>query len=212
VRKRTSAIAIAALAALALTAAPASAAPSATAAAATQCPSTFRVLHNDAIGAAVLPRGQYLITVRAPGLTCAAATRLFIQFLSDYDGRLQKPWTVVAQGRGRASFLQNGQPGFSVAQTQGPPTPSRYGTVCPGNFVVINNDTIGPLVFPQGSSRIVLPPNVIVTCPQAINLFRQFLNRPNGDLPKNWRMKATTALFFKPGNSKRKRFRVDPAT
>jgi hypothetical protein len=78
--------------------------------------------------------------------------------------------------------------------------------------VVINNDTIGPLVFPQGSYRIVLPPNVITTCPQAINLFRQFLNRPNGDLPKNWRMKATTALFFKPGNSKRKRFRVDPAT
>lgn len=178
----------------------------------TQCPATFRVLHNDSIGAAVLPRGQYTITVRAPGLTCAAASRLFTQFLSDYDGRLQRPWEVVAQGRGRASFTQNGQPGFSVALTEAPPTPSRYGTVCPGNFVIINNDTIGPLVFPQGSYRIVLPRNVITTCPQAVNLFRQFLNRPKGDLPKNWRMKATTALFFKPGNSKRKRFRVDPAT
>ena len=177
-----------------------------------QCPASFRVLHNDAIGAAILPRGQYLITVRGPGLTCAAATRLFIQFLSDYDGRLQKPWAVVAQGSGRASFTQNGQPGFSVAKTTAPPTPSRYGTVCPGNFVVINNDTIGPLTFPRGSYRIVIPKSAIITCPQAINLFRQFLNRPAGNLPKNWRMKATTALFYKPGNSQRKKFRVDPAT
>jgi hypothetical protein len=43
-------------------------------------------------------------------------------------------------------------------------------------------------------------------------LFRQFLNRPAGNLPKNWRMKPAIALFYKPGNAKRKKFRVDPAT
>lgn len=77
---------------------------------------------------------------------------------------------------------------------------------------MINNDTIGPLTFPRGSYRIVIPKTSIVSCGQAINLFRKFLNRPAGSLPKNWRMKVTTALFYKPGNSKRKKFRVDPAT
>ena len=140
------------------------------------------------------------------------ASRLFTQFLSDYDGNLPQGWTVVAQGRGRASFNQNGQPGFSVARSGGGNTPSTYGTVCPGSFQVLNNDTIGPLSFPKGSYRIVLPRGVIVSCGQAFKLFRQFLNRPAGNLPKNWRLKPTIALFFKPGNSKRKKFRVDPAT
>lgn len=201
----------AALASLALVA-PQAGAETAQEAAGTQCPATFRVLHNDSIGAAVLPRGQYTVTVRAPGLSCAAASRFFAQFLQDYDGKLQKPWAVVAQGRGRASFTQNGQPGFSVALTQAPPTPPSYGTVCPGFFQVLNNDTIGPLTFPKGSYRLVIPKASIITCPQSAKLFKQFLARPDGLLPKGWRMKATTALFYKPGNSKRKKFRVDPAT
>lgn len=205
----------AALAALAITAPGASAGPVASKAA-VQCPSTFRVLHNDRIGAAVLPQGQYVITIQATNLTCASAASLFTRFLTDYDGNLGKGWTVNPQGNGKASFSQNGRAGFSVARSKGGGgggnTPSTYGTVCPGNFQVLNNDTIGPLTFPKGSYRIVIPRGSIVTCPQAINLFRQFLNRPAGNLPKNWRMKATTALFYKPGNSKRKKFRVDPAT
>ena len=140
-----------------------------------------------------------MITVRAPGLACATASRLFTQFLSDYDGNLPQGWTVVAQGRGRASFNQNGQPGFSVARSGGGNTPSTYGTVCPGSFQVLNNDTIGPLSFPKGSYRIVLPRGVIVSCGQAFKLFRQFLNRPAGNLPKNWRLKPTIALFLQAG-------------
>jgi hypothetical protein len=212
VRRRTSAIAIAALAALAVTAPQASAAPVA-GKSAVQCPATFRVLHNDRIGPAVLPQGVYVITTQRATLACATASSLFTQFLSDYDGNLPKGWAVTAQGKGRARFTQNGEPGFSVArQGGGGNTPSNYGTVCPGSFVVLNNDTIGPLTFPKGSYRIVIPRGSIITCPAAIKLFRQFLNRPAGNLPKNWRMKATTALFYKPGNSKRKKFRVDPAT
>lgn len=202
----------AALAALAISAPGAAAKPNASKAA-VQCPSTFRVLHNDTIGTAVLPQGQYVITIQATSLTCASAASLLTQFLTDYDGNLPKGWRVNPQGRGKASFSQNGRPGFSVARSKGGGnTPSTYGTVCPGNFQVLNNDTIGPLTFPQGSYRIVIPRGSIITCPQSINLFRQFLNRPAGNLPKNWRMKAATALFYKPGNSKRKKFRVDPAT
>ena len=210
-RRRTSILLGGALTALAV-AAPQAAADRTATKAATQCPAPFTVLHNDRIGPAVLPQGSYMITVRAPGLACATASRLFTQFLSDYDGNLPQGWTVVAQGRGRASFNQNGQPGFSVARSGGGNTPSTYGTVCPGSFQVLNNDTIGSLSFPKGSYRIVLPRGVIVSCGQAFKLFRQFLNRPAGNLPKNWRLKPTIALFFKPGNSKRKKFRVDPAT
>ena len=153
-----------------------------------------------------------MITVRAPGLTCTAASSLFTQFLIDYDGNLGKGWTVVAQGKGSASFNQNGQPGFSVARSGGGNTPSNYGTACPGSFQVLHNDTIGTLSFPKGGYRIVIPKGVIIPCGQAFKLFRQFLNRPAGNLPKNWRLKPTIALFYKPGNAKRKKFRVDPAT
>ena len=210
-RKRTSIMLAGALAALAV-GAPQAAADATATKAATQCPSTFRVLHNDRIGPAVLPQGQYVITVRAPGLACATASSLFTQFLTDYDGNLPKGWTVVAQGSGRASFNQNGQPGFSVARSGGGNNPSTYGSVCPASFQVLHNDVIGPLSFPKGSYRLVIPRGSIISCGQAFKLFKQFLNRPAGNLPKNWRLKPTIALFFKPGNSKRKKFRVDPAT
>jgi len=62
----------AALAALALAAvAPASAA---------SCP-TFRVLHNDRIGAASLPAGNYEVKVKA-GLSCEEGSKLFARFRS----------------------------------------------------------------------------------------------------------------------------------
>ena len=211
-RKRTSATAIAALAALAVMAPQASAAPAA-GKAAVQCPSTFRVLHNDRIGPAVLPAGQYVITTQDPSLQCATASSLFTQFLQDYDGVLPKGWTVAAQGSGRAKFTRHGQPGFSVTRSGGGGnTPSTYGMVCPGSFQVLHNDTIGVLAFPKGGYRIVIPRGSIIQCGNAFKLFKQFLNRPSGDLPKNWRMKPSIALFYKPGNSKAKKFRVDPAT
>jgi hypothetical protein len=200
-----------ALVALAVSAPGAAASPVA-GKAATQCPAPFTVLHNDSIGPAVLPQGSYMITVIQPGLQCGTASKLFTQFLQDFDGRLPSGWQVVAQGRGRAQFNQNGQAGFRVARTGGGNMPSNYGTACPGGFQVLHDDTIGPLAFPKGSYRVVIPKGVILNCGQAFKLFRQFLNRPAGDLPKNWRMKPTIALFYKPGNAKRKKFRVDPAT
>lgn len=201
-----------ALVALAITAPAATASPVASKAA-TQCPGTFRVLHNDRIGPAVLPQGQYVITVLNAGLQCGQASKLFTRFLSDYDGKLGGGWTVVAQGNGKAQFNLKGVAGFRVQRSKGGGnTPSTYGTVCPGNFQVLNDDTIGPLLFPKGAYRVVIPPGSIIQCAAAFKLFKQFLNSPDGVLPKNWRMKPTSALFYKPGNAKRKKFRVDPAT
>src|SRR6185312_3347713 len=72
------------------------------------CPG-FRVLHDDRIGAAVLPAGDYTITVApSAGLTCPVASKLFTRFLEDFDGVLPAPWRVSAQGSGRASFAQGG--------------------------------------------------------------------------------------------------------
>ena len=177
-----------------------------------QCP-TFRVLHNDQIGSAVFPKGTY--AVNAQGVSCGQASQLFSQFLQDYDGKLPGGWRVDPSGQGKASFTQNGRPGFSVALIQGPPPtpppPSPTGGLCPGNFSVLNNDRIGKLAFPKGSYEILIPRGSIISCGQASNLFRRFLNFPNGRLPKGWRLKAANARFFKPQNPGRKTFRVDPA-
>jgi hypothetical protein len=73
-----------------------------------RCPGTFRVLHNDRIGRLRLPRGPYRITLLSGGgLSCSAASRLFTQFLDDFDGVLPRPWILsVRTGtftRGRGS-------------------------------------------------------------------------------------------------------------
>ena len=104
-RKAALALALgaAALAALAL---PALGTGAPRAAAVGACPS-FRVLHNDRIGPASLPAGSYEVTPAAgSGLSCAAASRLFTRFLEDYDGVLPRPWRVVAQGSGKATFTR----------------------------------------------------------------------------------------------------------
>jgi hypothetical protein len=73
-------------------------------ASAASCPS-FRVLHNDRIGAASFPAGSYAMTANTDaGVSCAAASKLLTRFLSDYDGVLPRPWRVVAEGSGKASF------------------------------------------------------------------------------------------------------------
>lgn len=216
---RTRSLISLAAAALALaTAAPvATAAPQATASAGMACPASFQVLHADRIGPALLPKGSYAITIRnASVVSCSTASALFRQFLEDYDGRLKKPWTVTAQGKGRATFRSGGSPGFSVALGAPAPAPgpSPLGTACPGFFEVQNNDKIGLVEFPRGSYKIVITPGSIIPCGKASKLFASFLAMPSGVLPKGWAIKPTSAIFYKPGNAdpKRKRFRIDPAT
>lgn len=179
----------------------------------TQCP-TFRVLHDDQIGPnVVLPKGIYSMT-SAGTLSCAQASRLFTRFLSDYDGKLPKPWRVMSQGKGKATFTQGKRPGFAVALIRGkPPTPtpsSPLGSVCPGNFQVRDDDRIGSVSFPKGNYEIVITRKSRMSCAAATRLFTRFLDFPNGNLPKKWRIKPAIATFYKPANPKGKRFRVDP--
>lgn len=180
------------------------------------CPS-FRVLHNDRIGPAVLPAGPYTLTPAAgSGITCPMASQLFARFLEDYDGVLPSPWRVVAEGSGRASFRRGGQLGFSVARNGGGGgggggNNPQIGKLCPGTFTVNASTSVGALFFRKGPYLIYLPSGSNMPCRRATGLFTRFLGQPGGRLPFPWRLKNQTATFYKPEHPVRSAFRIEPA-
>lgn len=179
-------------------------------ASAATCPS-FKVLHDDRIGAASLPAGNYTITTDT-GLSCQAASQLFARFLQDWDGNLPKPWKVTAEGSGKASFTRGSLPGFSVARSGGGGGGNtELGKLCPGSFTVNASSDVGPLFFPKGQYLVYIPAKSGITCRRASVLFTKFLGAPEGTLPFPWRVKTQTATFFKPENPTRSAFRVEPA-
>lgn len=181
-------------------------------ASAATCPS-FKVLHDDRIGAVVLPAGSYEV-VADTGLSCQAASQLFARFLQDWDGNLPKPWRAVAEGSGKASFTRAGLPGFSVSRTGGGGGEggnSELGRLCPGAFTVNADANVGPLFFAKGQYLIYIPSRSAISCRRASILFTRFLAQPNGMLPPQWRMKSQTATFFKPAHPLRSAFRVETA-
>jgi hypothetical protein len=178
------------LLALAVLAAAALALPAAPASAATRCPATFDVLHDDHVGAMSLPAGQYTVTVT--GLGCAGASKLFAQFLQDYDGILPFPWVANAA---RRSFTRGAGPtSFSVRRGAYPPAPPSPPTpasavACPGTFSVLHDDRIGALPFPKGAYKLRLL-GTGFTCQRIAQWFAQFLDDFEGDLPRPWTMSA----------------------
>jgi hypothetical protein len=184
------------------------------AAAGANCP-TFRVLHNDRIGRAVLPAGTYNVHLtRGSKLSCAKASSLFARFLQDFDGNIA-PWRVVPKGAGKARFLKPGNRGFAVARVGGGGGGGRnprLGHLCPGTFHVLHNDRIGPLFFPAGIYQIYIPNHSLVPCKGASKHFARFLAFPSGVLPGNWQMKSNRAVFFLKHRPAKRRFRVDPGT
>jgi hypothetical protein len=194
---------VAALSILALSGAPASAAP---------CPS-FKVLHDDRIGPASLPAGNYEVTVE-PGLSCKAASELFTRFLEDWDGNLPKPWRVVPGGSGKTSFTRGNLPGFSVARIRsggGGGGNNELGRLCTDDYTVNAGTEVGPLFFAKGEYALYLPPRSGITCRRASVLFTRFLAAPEGQLPFPWRVTTQTATFYKPAHPQRSAFRVEPA-
>ncbi|MDQ3725663.1 MAG: hypothetical protein M3335_07220 [Actinomycetota bacterium] len=179
-------------------------------ASAADCPS-FKVLHDDRIGPANLPAGSYEIKVKA-GLSCEEGSRLFTRFLQDWDGNLPKPWRVVAEGSGKASFTQDGQPGFSVSRigSEGGGN-TELGKLCTDSYTVNASGDVGPLFFAKGQYALYIPPKSAITCRRASVLFTRFLASPGGRLPFPWRVKTQTATFYKPDHPLRSAFRVDPA-
>lgn len=181
---------------------------------AASCPS-FRVLHDDRIGPAVLPAGNYKVMIApSSGLTCPAASKLFTRFLEDYDGVLPSPWRVSAQGSGKASFTQGGKAGFSVALSSSGGeggANNELGALCKNTFTVNSNVVLGPITFAKGQYLLYLPPRSGISCNRAAVLFTRFLGSPGGRLPFPWRLQNQTATFFKPEHPTRSAFRVEPA-
>jgi hypothetical protein len=174
------------------------------------CPS-FKVLHDDRIGPASLPGGNYTIMPNAQaGLNCYAASQLLTRFLEDYDGNLPGGWSVVAQGSGRASFKKDGFLGFSVTkggkEENAEPT---LGVLCPNTFTVNSNAPVGPLTFRRGAYLLYVPPLSAISCNRASVLFTRFLGA-GGTLPSPWKLTPQTATFYKPAHPQRSAFRVEP--
>jgi hypothetical protein len=208
----TLALALAALfAALAVSAATAPSASAAT------CPS-FRVLHNDRIGAVNLPAGNYTITTEpASGLTCAQSSALLARFLQDWDGNLPGNWRAVSQGTGKAAFVRGNVRAFTIVRSGGGGEEeggnnNRLGQLCPESFQVNARMLVGPLFFERGSYLIYRPARSGISCRRAAILFTRFLGQPGGRLPFPWHVMTQTATFFKPENPVRSAFRVESAT
>jgi hypothetical protein len=180
-------------------------------AAAATCPS-FKVLHDDRIGPADLPAGNYEVSVKA-GLSCQEGSKLFARFLQDWDGNLPKPWKVVAEESGKASFTRGNLPGFTVELVGGGGgggTNPELGKLCPGTFTVNAGSDVGPLYFAKGQYLLYIPARSAITCRRASVLFTRFLAAPGGMLPSPWRVTTQTATFYKPAYPTRSAFRVEP--
>lgn len=179
-------------------------------ASAATCP-TFEVLHNDRIGAASLPAGTYSVTTDDVGLSCQRASQLFARFLQDWDGNLPRPWRIVPDGIGKASFTRANQGGFSVARIggkEGSVTPL-VGRLCPDSFTVNAGARVGPLFFSKGRYLLYRPPGTGISCNRAAVLFTRFLSQ-GGQLAFPWKVRAQTATFYRSSNPTRSAFRVEP--
>ena len=96
--------------------------------------------------------------------------------------------------------------GLALAPAASAQTPAPTTSPCP-SFTVLNDDRIGALSLPAGPYTITLGTPATLTCAQAADLFRQFLQDFDGRLGGGWRVNAATSSFSRPGQS----FSVAPA-
>ena len=170
-----------------------------------QCTASFHVVHDDHIGRLQVPAGIY--TLNAKGLSCAKASRLWTQFLSDFNGVLPSPWRFSVQGVGRGTFTKGATVSFTAVRTGDATSPAQPGPIsqgggshgdllCPGTFEVENDDRVGQLSIPAGNYQITLLGGNL-TCATAERYFGIFLDRPTGNLPRKWTVLPMLAEFFK---------------
>jgi hypothetical protein len=170
------------------------------------CPATFQVEHDDRIGSLSLPAGAYRI--RATGVSCAAASQLFTQFLNDWDGRLPGSWRTGVQGVGRGTFTGPGGQAFTVQRGGG--GAAGGGLVCSQRFVLTQNDRIGALVIKQGRYIIDRLGPLSPSCAQAVSLLGGFLTDFDGVLSNGWVLLANDATFVRGSVSYGFRLEPDP--
>jgi hypothetical protein len=181
------------------------------------CPATFQVEHDDRIGSLSLPAGAY--NIRATGLSCAAASQLFTQFLNDWDGRLPGFWRTGVQGVGRGTFSGPGGQAFTVQRagggtggggTSGGGSASGGGLVCTQRFVLAQNDRIGALVIKKGRYIIDRLGPLSPSCAQDASLLGGFLMDFDGVLSNGWVLLANDGTFVRGSVSYGFRLEPDP--
>jgi hypothetical protein len=79
-------------------------------------------------------------------------------------------------------------PASASAQTATP-------ALCPSTFAVLHDDEIGSMSLPEGAYAITVLDPARVSCAQAADLFRQFLEDWDGRLPRPWVANPTTRTF-----------------
>jgi hypothetical protein len=84
-------------------------------------------------------------------------------------------------------------------------------TACPATFEVLHDDTIGALYLPKGNYTILLLDPASLTCAEASDLFRQFLEDYDGRLRRPWVVDAQDSTFTSNPTGTRG-FSVVPAT
>lgn len=173
------------------------------------CPGTFQVLHNDRVGAMILPAGSYRITRLSSGaLSCAQASRWFAYFLNNsYQGNLPKPWTMNATTK--TFYDGSSTNGFRVARISGLGEmlgwyPGAGEDTCHTNYEVPATEDIGGLTVPQGP--YVLTAVGTATCPAAVAAANRIFAQ--GYLPAHWTVNPATGTFKRRGTDFG--FRLDP--
>jgi hypothetical protein len=79
-------------------------------------------------------------------------------------------------------------PASASAQTATP-------ALCPATFAVIHDDEIGSMSLPAGAYAVTVLDPTRLSCAQASDLFRQFLEDWDGRLPRPWVADAATRTF-----------------
>ena len=87
-------------------------------------------------------------------------------------------------------------PAAASAQTGAP-------AACPASFQVLHDDKIGSLSLPAGPYTVTLRDSATLSCAQASDYFRQFLEDWDGKLPRPWRysVQGTGLGTFRRGSS-----------
>jgi len=173
------------------------------------CPGVFRLVRAESIGSFRIPAGEYTVTLLSAGpLGCGRAMRLFGRFLSDFDGRLPRPWLLDPL---TGTFLRGSLwVGFRIEPATSPlpgPSPSLPGRRCPGTFRVLHDDVIGALRLPAGRYRITPFGTGAPSCAASSGALARFLDLPSGRLPRPWRLDAQTGTFTRGSG---RGFRVKP--
>ena len=76
------------------------------------------------------------------------------------------------------------------------PAPAQVGpAVCPSTFHVLHDDRIGQLQLRAGHYTVTLLDASRLSCAEASDLFRQFLEDWDGRLPRPWRLNVSSASF-----------------